>query len=1031
MSSQHWSRSLRFWLLTGSLCGLLLLFGLVSYNTNRVLQSFVMDNTRTTIAQTSETLNLALAPHTTEEGLKTLEAYLRGLVRGEENGIVYLAVLDESGRFLARSEGTPEPLPDVSATPLEAQIGAGIVHVRQNILVADTGIGQLCYGLSTHQAQLANERFRNDSLKLLAGVLVVAALLLTLVGLWVSRQLGQLIQASQALAAGDLTGRVPESGSAEFNQLAMNFNRMAVAVAGRAEIQQQLRISEEKLRATLEQSPNVAVQWHDRQGRVIYWNTASEQLYGWTSEEALGKTLDQLVHTPEKAAEFLRLLDQIAADGERVGPLTQQTHHRSGELRWVDVTLFAIPGETDETPIFVSMNVDVTERMLSDRELAHYREHLEELVSQRTGELRASQRQLETIIENLPAIFFIKDADGRHLMINRNYEIGIGVSKDTALGHTDADIFPPEAVAAIKRVDRQVLESGAPMTFEESVPHADGTYHDYLTTKAPLLDEQGQVSALIGIAVDITTIKTLQKELARARDEAERLMRVKSEFLANMSHEIRTPLNAVLGVARIGVRDSVDAEVQTQFRHILDSGQHLLGIINDILDFSKIEAGRLVIEQRTFQLLVIVEDAIGLLAGPASDKGLMLTTRMAPDLPAWVTGDALRLRQILANLLSNAVKFTMRGQITLTVSRQEHGLLFQVRDTGIGMDSDQIARLFVPFEQADGTTTRRFGGTGLGLAISRDLARLMGGDITAESLPGEGSIFELHLPLPAAQPAPQADRPSPASGPRLAGLRVLAAEDMEINRLILADLLEHEGASVQFAENGRQALDLLEEAGIDGFDVVLMDVQMPVMDGYEATRRLRDMAPDLPVIGLTAHALEAERARCLDAGMVEQVTKPVEPDVLVAAILARITSPVVLAPGPRKDAPAQHAPAEAAVAPPSPESGMDWAALSERFKGRGEFIAKLVRIMLESHRETPQKLRQAIRDGDNGAIAFIAHGIKGAAGNIMARRLQQAAATAEAAARASSPDAPALAEALISALDALLRELAAHNTDPA
>jgi CheY-like chemotaxis protein/anti-sigma regulatory factor (Ser/Thr protein kinase) len=287
----------------------------------------------------------------------------------------------------------------------------------------------------------------------------------------------------------------------------------------------------------------------------------------------------------------------------------------------------------------------------------------------------------------------------------------------------------------------------------------------------------------------------------------------------------------------------------------------------------------------------MLANAGSFVAGLAKQKRLTYELEVASGLPGWLNGDAQRLQQILLNLLTNAIKFTRQGGVQLQIEPEGGHIVFKVTDTGIGMSAEQVARLFQPFEQADSSTTRKFGGTGLGLAISRNLAQLMGGEITVESAPGKGSAFALRLPLIAVEaPLSAHVQPSASTEKRLAGLKLLAAEDVAVNRLVLEDLLLYEGAQVIFAENGQQALDKLEEAGVDAFDAVLMDVQMPVMDGLEATRRIREIAPLLPVIGLTAHALEEERDKCLEAGMVAHVTKPIDIDLLVAAILGQTGS---------------------------------------------------------------------------------------------------------------------------------------------
>ena len=364
------------------------------------------------------------------------------------------------------------------------------------------------------------------------------------------------------------------------------------------------------------------------------------------------------------------------------------------------------------------------------------------------------------------------------------------------------------------------------------------------------------------------------QELAEARDGERKASRAKSMFLANMSHEIRTPLNAILGLSQIGLKETKEGESRDKFSHILAAGEHLLDLINDVLDFSKIEAGKLLIEPRTVHLQDTVRGFINMISARAEEKDLTLTLDFGPDLPGWVKTDPLRLRQILLNLLSNAVKFTHQGNVSLSIAKQEGILRFTVKDSGIGLNDHEISRLFAPFEQADSSTTRQFGGTGLGLKISRDLALLMGGDISVDSKKNVGSTFTLTLPLVEVSAPAKQRTDTYAGGPRLVGYRFLAAEDVSINRMILERVLQNEGAEVVFAENGKQAVDLVRQAGGEQFDAVLMDIQMPVMDGYEATRQILSIEPHLPVIGLTAHALEEERDKCLSAGMVAHVTKP-------------------------------------------------------------------------------------------------------------------------------------------------------------
>ena len=377
-------------------------------------------------------------------------------------------------------------------------------------------------------------------------------------------------------------------------------------------------------------------------------------------------------------------------------------------------------------------------------------------------------------------------------------------------------------------------------------------------------------------------------ELVAARKEAERLAQNKGQFLANMSHEIRTPLNAVLGLSQIGILQSQNRAIANTFEQIIEAGEHLLNVVNDVLDMSKLEAGKLVVVAEPFDLGKTVRQCVEMLQQRAEAKALTLKLSLAGNLPQFVIGDAFRLQQILINLLSNAIKFTEHGSVTIDVQRQGGSYRFQVEDTGIGMMPDQVSRLFAPFSQFGDSAQQRNAGTGLGLSISHTLATLMGGDIRAYSVRGEGSRFLLRLPFNSAQgmDADLAQSPPGVTqgGQRLAGLRVLVADDVSINRSIARALLEMEGAQVTTVEDGLQAVAAVTAGDGAGFDLVLMDVEMPGMDGRQATRNIRAAGHELPIIGVTAHVLQAEREMSLAAGMDDQLVKPIMRDALVGVI---------------------------------------------------------------------------------------------------------------------------------------------------
>jgi len=382
------------------------------------------------------------------------------------------------------------------------------------------------------------------------------------------------------------------------------------------------------------------------------------------------------------------------------------------------------------------------------------------------------------------------------------------------------------------------------------------------------------------------------KQLAEAANES------KSQFLANMSHEIRTPLNGVLGFAQIGHRDAAVAlEARRNFARILEAGKLLQGILNDVLDMSKIEAGKLTLDRIPTRLRPAVRHTIELVQDRALAKGIDLRLVVDERVPEVVVTDPLRLGQILLNLLSNAVKFTDAGHVALNVDLMDDQLMLMVTDSGVGMSEEEMSRLFMAFEQADPTTTRRYGGTGLGLAISKRLVELMGGTISVSSRPGSGSAFTVRLPMPPAAEAPAdtthdaalagARRAAGVESPRnrLDGMRVLVAEDNAINQIVIQGLLELEGASAEVVPDGHEAVNRVSSQNGAPYHVVLLDLMMPGIDGYETARRIRIADPGLPIIGQTAHAMQEDRANCLAAGMVDRVTKPIDTEELVRSVL--------------------------------------------------------------------------------------------------------------------------------------------------
>ena len=545
---------------------------------------------------------------------------------------------------------------------------------------------------------------------------------------------------------------------------------------------------------------------------------------------------------------------------------------------------------------------------LQESEQQH-RQHLEELVQQRTAALMETEARASHLLQSSADGLYGVDQAGMITFINPAACSMLGYRTEQVIGRRAHDLFhhskpdgSPYPLHACP--SHAAVVNGQPIRNDNEVYwHADGHAIPVMFAVHPMLKDGVNTGAVISF-VDMSTQRSAAQARERTLEAAENLARVRSEFLANMSHEIRTPLNGVLGFADIGQRHYRDSErARDAFAKIQASGKRLLGVINDVLDFSKIEAGKLNIEQTEVSIGETIGHAIELVRERADAKHLALTVDLAPDLPRTCISDPLRIGQVLINVLSNAVKFTEQGSVTLSVSRQENELRFRVVDTGIGMNESQQAELFNPFHQADASASRRFGGTGLGLAISKRILELMNGDIAVQSQPGMGTTVEFRLPYVPAGPVPAApadrhDTGAATSQKPLAGFSFLVAEDEEINQAILEENLTEDGARVVMVGNGREALERVLRDGRDAYDLVLMDIQMPEMDGYEATRRILELAPDLPIIAQTAHAFSEERARCLAAGMIDHIAKPIDPAELVRLVHQHVP-PRIPAPHPQ------------------------------------------------------------------------------------------------------------------------------------
>jgi len=502
-----------------------------------------------------------------------------------------------------------------------------------------------------------------------------------------------------------------------------------------------------------------------------------------------------------------------------------------------------------------------------------------------------------------------------------------------------------------------------------------------------------------GILRDVSDRHAAEQALIEAREQAIEGSRLKSEFLASMSHEIRTPMNGVTGMLELLLEEQLTEQQRKRVSVALSSAQALLTIINDILDLSKIEAGKLDLVPEWTDVRALMDDVVGLLRPLAAEKGLQVESSCGGDVPARVLADAGRLRQVLLNLAGNAVKFTDQGRVSIGVTivsatRERVRLQCSVADTGIGIPAEQIPLVFDKFTQLEGAAARRANGSGLGLSICRKLIDLMGGTIQVSSQPGKGSRFWFDIEVPSV--SQEQHRVAPPSAPqasadvsRARGARVLLVEDNPVNRQFALAVLKSVGSVVTVAVDGSEAVRIASEAE---HDLILMDCQMPVMDGYEATRRIRANGNTTPVIALTANAMEGDRDRCAAAGMDDYLAKPIRPDTLRAAVAAKARRPV-----------------ERSL---EAEVGVDEAEITARIGGDPELLADISRLFVTHSPEMLGALRAAAAAGNGPGMASAAHALKGSIGNFtqgrpfeLARALEKTAEAGElTAARAAIPE---------------------------
>ena len=913
-------------------------------------------------------------------------------------------VLDLKGLILAHNDPTKiglylTDLPQ-KTNALVLQRTASLIDVTSPIMLAESQIGWVRIGLDSApiNAEIA-EMWQNGILYILIGT-ALSVLLASLTAHYLTRRLNAIQKVANSVQSGMSGLRVDLSGEDEAAQLARQFNGMMDSLVQR---QETLKESEERFRSLTEMSSD------------FYWETDAEHRLTQLTESQLetagmafyqtsflGKRRWEVPHqSPDEAAWLAHQAILDAHLSFRDFEIARLNSDAS--VRYISVSGDPVFNASGKFTGYRGVGLNITERK----------------------RIKAAEQRASIVLRTSPvAIAITRLKDGCYLEVNDATGSLFGRSREDIVGKTSVKIGFWPSDDARQRWTTALHREHSLVDYEIAFCDSNGAHHNVLMSSSFI--EFADESCIVNFIHDITERKKIEQELADQREHLEELVetrtieltqalevakiadQTKDAFLANMSHELRTPLSAVIGMANLAQGISTDPRLRDYLGKIVRSGQHLNRIINELLDLSKIAAGHMELEIISFSLRTAIAHVESVMSHRAAEKGLSIATVIDDAVPDVLLGDPTRVAQILLNLIGNAIKFTETGQITVCTGLQATGggrvcLDIDVEDTGIGMRPEDLKQLFKPFSQADVSVSRKFGGTGLGLTISRRLAEMMDGDISVSSTEGIGTTFKVRIclglgnaaDLPPAEPV--ADKALPK---HYQDAHILVADDQPLNREIVAELLAAVGIKPRLAENGQQVLDILTESGPDAFDLVLMDIQMPVMDGLTATHALRTLAgfEKLPVIAMTAHTMDHEKKINAAAGMNDHIGKPFDNESFYRTLARWIpaskqgAAPVVAATvavveketGTETETEMVAAEAAAPVAQPGSARdhlrGVDLVNGLARFNGKEERYRHWLADFVENAGELPGLLRRDLTAGQPESAARAAHAFKGRVG---------------------------------------------------
>ena len=723
---------------------------------------------------------------------------------------------------------------------------------------------------------------------------------------------------------------------------------------------------ERDLTAVVLQASSALVIVMNPEGRIIRSNRACEQVTGYSEAELKGKIFWDVFISPQEKAATRTRFETLVSKKARLA-FENEWINKSGEGRQISFSNAVLLGDDGQVEYVVTTGIDITERHRTEQALLK------------------SEAVFRSIWEASQHPTVLTDQIGTILKANRAFSTMVGRTVDAIEGSDIATLFWAEDEHAIRgHYAGQYASRGGGIFLDREFRFSNGRSGTF-DVSFTMLDLPGQPLQLLSTYRDVTERK-LAREVA---ERAEALSAAKSEFLANMTHEIRTPLNGILGMTDLTLQTDLKPDQHEYIDLVRSSAEALLFLVNDVLDYSKYEAGKLALNRLDLSVRTLMAEVLKPLALRASLNNLRFEYVVSDNVPDHLIGDPHRLGQILMNLVSNAIKFTHAGKIAVSV-RQESiqasrvTLLFSVRDTGIGIPPEKHRVIFDPFTQADGSTTRKYGGTGLGLSIASGLAKMMDGRIWVESQPGQGATFyfTVTMNLTGEKAVHRSARLAdvPRQGDKRS-LRILLAEDNTVNQRLATHVLEREGHHVQVAGSGREAIAMLQR---EEFDLVLMDIQMPELNGLQATAHIRQMerisGKRLPIVAMTAQTGDSDRQRCLKAGMDAYVSKPIR----VSELMNLIESVV---PG----GCSMESKADQKTVAEKQFAHLDEALALSRVGGDFELLREVVGLFLDDYPRALEKIRNAVAANDASGVEHNAHSLKGSVSTFGAKDVFEAA----------------------------------------